>query len=211
MIRFGPRTLGSVLATALLGCATTTSPVTSSPPAKTTSTDDAAPARTMVEQPQPAQAPTILFFVRHAEKASDGTRDPALLPAGIERANCLPRIGRHLAVTHLFATDLKRTQQTLQPLADAHRLSIEITPASEIDALLAKLQSLAPGSVAVVAGHSNTLPALVSSFGVTLPELDDRGNIPAHEHDRLIEVVTTGAPNPAVLLNLRYCAASDSP
>lgn len=208
-MRFGTWALCTVLAAVQLGCATTATPA-SSGPAEVPATDDST-SRTSDGRSQPTLAPTILLFVRHAEKASDGTRDPALLPVGVERANCLARVGRHLAVTHAFATDLRRTQQTLQPLADAHQLSIEITAASASDALLAKLQSLPPGSVAIVAGHSNTLPELVSAFGVTLPDLDDRGNIPEHEHDRLIEVVTTGAPNPALLLNLRYCAASESP
>lgn len=197
------------LAATLTGCATTAPPPSPTTPTAAAGTDD--PITRTNETRPVSRPPTILLFVRHAEKASDGTRDPALLPAGVERADCLARIARQLDVTHAFATDLQRTQQTLQPLADAHQLAIEVTPASQTDALLAKLQALPPGSIAIVSGHSNTLPAIVSAFGTALPELDARGNIPEHEHDRLVELVVSDSGTPATLLNLRYCAASAAP
>ena len=79
-------------------------------------------------------------------------------------------------------------------------MSVESIPAKDSPALLAALAKLPAGSVAVVSGHSNTIPALVRSLvvdGRLIPDLADG------DHDRLY-IVTLWKDAPASMLELRY-------
>jgi len=71
-------------------------------------------------------------------------------------------------VSHLFATEWKRTQQTLAPLAERCKAPITEVGAAEIEGLVARLLELPAGSIAVVAGHSNTVPAIVRRLGASI-------------------------------------------
>ena len=149
--------------------------------------------------------PSFVFLVRHAEKAQDGTKDPPLTGDGRARAVCLARVLGDAGVSHVFSTDLKRTAQTVQPLADRLGLRVEQLPASDTDVVVSSLRDLPPGSVAVVAGHSNTLPVIVDGLGGTMSGLDSNGYIEHDTYDRMIEVVIAPAEPPRVL-ELRFCA-----
>lgn len=161
------------------------------------------------DAPRPAAVPTLVFLVRHAEKASDGTKDPPLTDAGDERAQCLARLLSDVAVTHVFATDLQRTQQTVAPLAKAAGVETTVLKAGDNEAVIDALDGLAPGSVAVVAGHSNTVPELAAAMGTPLPGLDEQGYIPHAQYDRLVEVVRGPEVHPT-LVQLHFCAPSPS-
>lgn len=129
-----------------------------------------------------------VILVRHAEAGHEG-RDPELRPAGLERAACLVTALEDRRVTHLFASPLRRTQQTLAPIASQRGLEPAVREPLPVEALVAELSSLPAGSVAVVAGHSNTLPPLARALGAELTGLVDEGGQPAlprEEHDRLI-------------------------
>jgi len=112
-----------------------------------------------------AARPTTVILVRHGEKADDDPHNPNLSPAGEARARALARLLGHAGITHLFASEFRRTRATLRPLATATGLAPAILPAADRAALLAAIAALPAGSVAVVAGHSNTLPALVLALG----------------------------------------------
>lgn len=159
--------------------------------------------------PRAPAAPTLVFLVRHAEKASDGTKDPPLTEVGNERAQCLARLLSDVVVTHVYATELQRTQQTVAPLAEAAGLETTVVAAGDNDTLTKALDGLAPGSVAVVAGHSNTVPALAASMGTPLPGLDEQGYIPHAQYDRLVQVVRDPQAQPT-LVQLHFCAPSPS-
>ncbi|HEY0138804.1 MAG TPA: phosphoglycerate mutase family protein [Nannocystis sp.] len=121
-------------------------------------------------RPEPAAAPvvarpTAVFVVRHGEKADDDPRDPTLSPAGQARAGALATTLAHVGVTHLFTSEFRRTQATLRPLADAAKLEPVIIPAADQAALVSAIEALPAGSIVVVAGHSNTVPALVTALG----------------------------------------------
>src|SRR5690348_14604182 len=75
-------------------------------------------------QAQQAQAlpdglfyPRTIVVVRHAEKGNDNPTDPSLSDAGVLRALELAKLFGSAKVTHLFASEFQRTQQTLAPLA----------------------------------------------------------------------------------------------
>lgn len=168
------------------------------------------PPAAVATSPEPATtaAATTIVFVRHAEKASDGTPDPGLRPEGDARAACLARVVQDLHVTHAFATDLVRTSSTIRAAAAQHNVQLVTTKASDTGALVETLDALPPGSVALVAGHSNTLPTLVAKLGGAVSHLDARGNIPDAEYDRLVQLVRVGDTTTTV--ELRYCAPSGS-
>jgi broad specificity phosphatase PhoE len=118
---------------------------------------------------------TVIVVVRHAEKAALPPRDPALTPAGENRARAL---AEHLAATPLaavYATPYQRTQLTAAPSARAHGLDVTIRPADESAQSLAQwLRQSHAGQTVLVVGHSNTVPALVKALtGIEVAPIDD--------------------------------------
>lgn len=108
-----------------------------------------------------------IFIVRHGEKASASDPDTPLAMQGEDRALALARLLRSAGVSHVFATHLKRTQQTVDPLVEQRGLTKTIVHADKTVDLLKALQSLPPDAVAVVAGHSNTIPDILKGLGIT--------------------------------------------
>lgn len=108
-----------------------------------------------------------IFIVRHAEKASSTDPDTPLAMQGEDRALALARLLRSAGVSHVFATHLKRTQQTVQPLVEQRGLTTTIIHADKTPELIEALKALPPEAVAVVAGHSDTIPDIVKGLGVT--------------------------------------------
>jgi len=116
--------------------------------------------------PLDAQEPVTLFVVRHAEKASGNDPDPELSAAGRARALALVEQLADQGVDAIIATELRRTQQTVQPLAERLALTVEVIAAAAGAALVERVSKAAPGTRIVVAGHSNTVPALIAALGV---------------------------------------------
>ncbi len=147
-----------------------------------------------------------VVLVRHAETESSthAAGDPALSDAGRERAHALAHMLADAGVSALFATEFERTQATLAPLAEACRLDVAVVPARDPEQLVARLRALPAGALAVVAGHSNTVPAVARALGGKLEnlELDPRHGelLPHAAYDRLIVVTTAleAAPGTSV-------------
>lgn len=188
---------GASLALAvLLGCRPQTSP---DAPAATTSDVSVSLA--------------TVIFTRHGEKATDDPRDPSLSPAGEARAQALAALLARAGVTHLFATELRRTQATLGPLASATGVTVTVLPAGAPEQLVAALRALPAGAIAVVAGHSNTLPAIIEALGGRVRDTAASGGrktLPDDAYDRLFVVTLprASARVEAQTLELRYGAAS---
>jgi broad specificity phosphatase PhoE len=146
---------------------------------------------------------TTIILVRHAEKqAQEG--DPSLDSRGRARAEALARSLADAGVTGLSATPYRRTQQTLQPLAEGLGIEVEIQPVDLADPkayardLVAALLERHRGGTVVVAGHSNTVPLLLEAFGIPGPRtIDD------DEYDDLFVLQVSKGANP-VLLHLHY-------
>jgi phosphohistidine phosphatase SixA len=155
-------------------------------------------AASLPEDLQPAR-PITVFLLRHAETAAStqSERDPPLSEAGAARAAALARLLGQAGVTHLFASEYQRTQATLAPLAEVAGRSVEVVPAADEAQFAGMLRGLAPGSVAVVAGHSNTVPALVLSLGGEVRGARAEPSPPALAHDsydRLFQVTLAADP-----------------
>ena len=115
-----------------------------------------------------------VFVLRHAEKGGEG-KDPQLSPAGRARAQRLALVLGDLPVTHTFASEYQRTIETVTPLATAAELEVTSVPARQLADLMTTLDELPAGSIAVVAGHSNTVPMILERLGVSdAPKLGEK-------------------------------------
>jgi len=146
-------------------------------------------------------APAVVILVRHAEKGTTPVNDPVLTRAGSQRAVDLAHVvatwtAAGANVKALFATELKRTQLTLAPLAAATGRTVTEVTAVDTAGLVAKILAV-NGGVVVVAGHTNTLPGVIQALGgpagITIAET---------EFSRLF--VVTGAGAHAAMVTLRY-------
>jgi broad specificity phosphatase PhoE len=121
---------------------------------------------------------TTVIALRHAETIDNTTFDPGLNDEGKERAAELVRILENVQVSHIYTTPLKRARETAVPLANKKNIIIsEYSPDTQRDVLTARILAENPGKVAVVIGHSNTIPALLqhmskNTFGTPIPEFE---------------------------------------
>ena len=111
----------------------------------------------MIARVAPA-APAVILIVRHAEKEALPADDPPLTAAGQQRAEELARVvgtwnAAGAAVRALFASEVKRTSQTLAPLAAATGLTVSVVGAKNTAALVQRILAV-DGGIVVVAGHS---------------------------------------------------------
>lgn len=112
----------------------------------------------------PASAQRAVILVRHAEKV-DQSKDAALSPAGHVRAKALASLLANASVTRVFATQYRRTSETVQPLAEARGLKVEVVNADAPARLLEEISRSSATDVVLVAGHSNTVPDLLKRLG----------------------------------------------
>ena len=154
----------------------------------------------------PEAKPVTVFVLRHAERVVGGKdqTDPKLSEKGQRRAQALGRLLGSSGVTHLFATQYLRTKSTLAPLADNAGVEVETFCAGSRPDQLAALRGLPAGSVAVVAGHSNTVPLLVRGLGGDLKGLTERGHLDDDAYDRLFVVTLPVGDASTQTIELRY-------
>ncbi|MBK9385858.1 MAG: nuclear transport factor 2 family protein [Planctomycetes bacterium] len=120
-------------------------------------------------------SPTVVYLVRHSEKALESGSDPELSEVGRARSARLVEILRSVPVEALIASQYRRTQQTLAPLAAARGLTVKTIPADEVDILAAELRGPLSGRTILLSGHSNTIPELLKLLGVAEPPaIEDR-------------------------------------
>lgn len=142
-------------------------------------------------------APVTVFVVRHAEKGPENP-DPSLNPEGRKRAEALVRVLGDSKISATFASEFKRTQETVAPLAAAGGFTTVVIPATAVDSLVRRVRALPPGSRAVVASHSNLVHVIVERLsGVKLTPLTEA------DYDRLMVVTVWGDGRGEVVV-LRY-------
>jgi broad specificity phosphatase PhoE len=146
--------------------------------------------------PEAAFAQKLVFVVRHAERADAGMpaqTDPPLSLAGEARALKLAAMLADAGVKDIFATELKRTQDTAKPIAIETGVVVEEVASKDTALLIAKIKSH-PNDVVLVVGHSNTLPTILKALAgvdVTIAE---------NEYDNLFVVV----PATGTMTRIRY-------
>ena len=147
---------------------------------------------------------TTIVLVRHAEKQIGTISDAPLSPQGELRATRLAQMfgdaetfGR---VKQIYVTDTRRTQQTAAGLAQRLGLSPVIVEARTSNADLARrVLRENRGDLAIIVGHSNTVPQLVAELGgvESVPPMGDE------EFDTMY-VVTVPTIGRASVLRLKY-------
>jgi phosphohistidine phosphatase SixA len=149
----------------------------------------------LAAEPSP---PRVVLVLRHAEKAlpaagtdpaSPQASDPPLSEAGRERAVALAELLAPARPAALFASQYQRAQATLAPLSEACGTGVTVVPAAETAALVQALDALPPGSLAIVAGHSNTVPAIVRALGGAVAGLPAGESLGEADYGRLFAVV----------------------
>ena len=100
----------------------------------------------------------------------------------------------------MFVTEYERTVQTARPLASRLGLTPTVNKADDTPGLVARIRALGPSARVLIAGHSDTLPAILAALGYATPVTIAKG-----EFDNLF-VVLPGKPAgaPPVVLRLRY-------
>lgn len=149
--------------------------------------------------------PAVVYLVRHAEKADDGTPDPPLSVAGQIRVQTLRAILADASLTQVHSTDLERTRETARPIAEDAGVDISFYDPRDLEAFAQQVQG--SGGIHLVSGHSNTTPMLVSALGG-----DPHGSIHELEYDRLyILVIPMNGPVVTTLLRFGepYVAGED--
>ena len=126
-----------------------------------------------------SQATTTVIFVRHAEKAMQPADDPGLNEAGQRRA---AELARQLVdadviagIDAIYATGLKRAQETAMPVANALELPINTYDAADTETVLETILKNHKGKIVLVVAHSDTLPELIANLGASkrVPAIDE--------------------------------------
>src|ERR1700674_2131209 len=85
---------------------------------------------------------TTVILIRHAEKVIDPNNpDVDLSPAGQTRAQEIVRMFGDAGINAIYATQYKRTQQTVKPLADKLVLPVTVVNSKSTDDLLAQIRA----------------------------------------------------------------------
>lgn len=143
-----------------------------------------------------------IFIVRHGEKASSAA-DALLSAVGHQRARCLAQTLKDANVQTIFTPEVKRTQQTAEPLAHARQLSITVIPRNDQSELVQKARAAAQTGNVLIVAQQDTVPEIVQQLGAeTVSAIGD------NEFDRLIIVHLN--PSGSSATTLRYCDCGTS-
>src|ERR1044072_639779 len=105
-------------------------------------------------------------------------------------------------ISTIFATQYKRTQETVKPLSDRIHVPVTVLGSNQTEELVKRIQTTLRGQTIFIAGHNNTVPAIASVLsGEKLPV------IPESEYDNLY-IVTIYRFEKAKVLKLKYGNAS---
>lgn len=149
---------------------------------------------------QTPEASGTIFLVRHAEKVSDAP-DALLSETGESRAACLAQTLRDAHIGAIYVTQVKRTEQTAQPLAKQLGIQPTLVQADDTAKLAADIKKDAATKNVLVIGHSDTLSRVFAQMGI-----NDVPPIGRSDYD-LLFVVTNSDTKPE-LTTLHYCPSS---
>ena len=146
---------------------------------------------------------TTVILVRHAEKIIDPNNpDVELSSAGQVRAQEIARMFADAGINAIYATQYKRTQQTVKPLADKLGLTPTIVNSKNTTDLIGQIRAQHSGQTIFIAGHNNTVPEIIAALGG--PQYS---TIPETEYDNLY-IVTVYRTGKAKVVKMKYGTAS---
>jgi 2,3-bisphosphoglycerate-dependent phosphoglycerate mutase len=115
-----------------------------------------------------ARSTTVIFIVRHAETEAATDLDPGLNPDGRERAARLAKVLMQAqpvrGIDAIFASEYRRTHQTVTPLSDTLALPVNLVPTATWDGLARRILRDHRGENVLVAGNVNSVPQLIEAL-----------------------------------------------
>jgi len=147
---------------------------------------------------------TAIFVLRHADRAAGAD---SLSDAGKRRAQSLAGMLADTGVSIAYCSDAQRTHETLAPLKQRRGDALTIHEVSAADPggtnahvqlVIAAIEALSPGTVAVVVSHSNTVRSIIEGLGGGAD-----ATIAETEFDKLFLLVRS-ADGQNTLLRLHY-------
>jgi len=144
---------------------------------------------------------TTVIVVRHAEKIIDPNNpDVDLSEAGYLRAQEIAREFSDAGINAIYATQYKRTQETVKPLSEKTGVPISVVNSKSTPDLLAQIRAQHSGQTVFIAGHNNTVPEIIAALGG--PKYP---TIPETEYDNLF-IVTVYRTGKAKVVKMKYGA-----
>ena len=107
-----------------------------------------------------------IYVMRHLNTPA-GERDPELTPEGRRAADALAAWLVEERPAAIYISDYRRTRQTVAPLAQRAGLEPKIYDPADTPGLIARVRA-EPG-LALIVGHSNTVPEIIAQLGGTRP------------------------------------------
>lgn len=148
-----------------------------------------------------ARTSTVVVVVRHAETDMSADADPSLNAAGRERAARLARMlgqtGAQRGVDAVFASELKRTQQTVMPLAQVLGLAVNAVSGAAWNGLTGRIWREHNGEMVVVVGDSTAVSSLVEALS------GEPASVGEDEYDAMFIVYLSRLSKPR-LVRIRY-------
>ncbi len=152
---------------------------------------------------------TLVFLVRHAEKAAVPANDPPLTPEGEIRAKALGEVLANAGIGAIISTPFARTLSTARPVASKFGITIDTVAIGS--AVPAHAQAVAAavrkhqGQAILVVGHSNTIMQIAAALGApSLPDLCDG------DYDQII-TLQLQASGPPRMTRARFGAPAADP
>ena len=108
------------------------------------------------------ESTSTYYFVRHAEKNTEQTDNPDLLPAGEIRAANYADYFKSIKLDAVYSSNFTRTLETAKPTANAQNLETIVYNHSTID--YKKFLEDTKNQTVFIVGHSNTIPNFVNTI-----------------------------------------------
>lgn len=112
---------------------------------------------------------TIVVMLRHAERQSLFEGDSPLAEAGLRRAQGLVPLLEDFHPAAIYTSDLKRTQQTLAPVATRLGMTPAVRAKGGSEALAAEILRDQRGRTVLVCWHHDLMKKLARGLGVKGP------------------------------------------
>jgi phosphohistidine phosphatase SixA len=115
-----------------------------------------------------ARSTTVVFIVRHAETEVSNDPDPSLSLDGRERAARLAKMLSQAqpvrGIDSIFASEYRRTHQTVTPLSEVLALPVNLVPSATWTDLAKRITRSHRGEYVLVCGNANTVPQIVRAL-----------------------------------------------
>lgn len=105
-----------------------------------------------------------IYLVRHAEKDTIPKNNPILTDEGYERSFRLAEIFKKTRLDAMYSTLYNRTLHTVDSLGNAKGLKTNIYQPKDLKQISIDISEHKDFNKVVIAGHSNTTPALANVF-----------------------------------------------